>query len=193
VERPRRRGGASSRHACAPSADAAPRARGRARRGARRRAGASRPVLHTRCPATRSSGSSRGAAACRCTGPTARTPSRLRSSVTTASGSSTSQWDDRLDRHVRSWWVEVKALDRSRLLRDVTPMLSDQQVNIVACNTMSPAAIGCRRCASSSSWPTRRTSRAMLRHDQADRRGLRRLPGRCPASRQLTAVSTRRH
>lgn len=35
--------------------------------------------------------------------------------------------------------VEVKALDRSRLLQDVTAMLSDQSVNILACNSVTGA------------------------------------------------------
>jgi len=35
--------------------------------------------------------------------------------------------------------VEVKALDRSRLLQDITSTLSDAQVNILACNTVTGA------------------------------------------------------
>jgi GTP pyrophosphokinase len=33
--------------------------------------------------------------------------------------------------------IEVKALDRSRLLRDVSNALSDQHVNIIACSTQT--------------------------------------------------------
>ena len=36
-------------------------------------------------------------------------------------------------------WVEVVALDRTRLLRDVANALSDQHVNIVACSTLTGA------------------------------------------------------
>ena len=51
-------------------------ARRRPRRGPRRPAGPAVPLLHARCPATRSSASSPGAGASACTGPTAPTPSR---------------------------------------------------------------------------------------------------------------------
>ena len=43
-------------------------------------------------------------------------------------------WDDH-STGTFSVVVELKALDRSRLLQDVTHMLSDQQVNIVSCLT----------------------------------------------------------
>ncbi len=33
--------------------------------------------------------------------------------------------------------IEVKALDRSRLLRDVSTILADAHVNIIACNTIT--------------------------------------------------------
>ncbi len=33
--------------------------------------------------------------------------------------------------------IEVKALDRSRLLRDVSAVLADAHVNIIACNTIT--------------------------------------------------------
>ena len=33
--------------------------------------------------------------------------------------------------------IEVKALDRSRLLRDVSAALADAHVNIIACNTVT--------------------------------------------------------
>ena len=33
--------------------------------------------------------------------------------------------------------IEVKALDRSRLLRDVSAVLADHHVNIVSCNTIT--------------------------------------------------------
>ena len=35
--------------------------------------------------------------------------------------------------------IEVKALDRSRLLRDISAVLADHHVNIVACNTITGA------------------------------------------------------
>ena len=54
--------------------------------------------------------------------------------------------------------IEVKALDRSRLLRDVTPALADHHVNIISLQHRSPAPTASRRCASTSSSATRRTS-----------------------------------
>lgn len=47
-------------------------------------------------------------------------------------------WDDH-STGTFSAVVELKALDRSRLLQDVTQALSDQQVNIVSCNTVTGA------------------------------------------------------
>ncbi len=46
------------------------------------------------------------------------------------------EWDeDRTGTFVAS--IEVKALDRSRLLRDVSAALADAHVNIIACNTIT--------------------------------------------------------
>ena len=46
------------------------------------------------------------------------------------------EWDeDRTGTFVAS--IEVKALDRSRLLRDVSAVLADAHVNIIACNTVT--------------------------------------------------------
>ncbi len=46
------------------------------------------------------------------------------------------EWDeDRTGTFVAS--IEVKALDRSRLLRDVSAVLADAHVNIIACNTIT--------------------------------------------------------
>ena len=82
-----------------------------------------------RCPATRSWASSPGAAACRCTGPTAPTP--CRSPIGQADRLIDVEWDtDIAGTFVAS--IEVKALDRARLLRDVIAVLADHHVNIVA-------------------------------------------------------------
>ncbi len=48
------------------------------------------------------------------------------------------EWNDDSAGHFAAL-VEVKALDRSRLLQDVTATLSDHQVNILACNTITGA------------------------------------------------------
>ena len=45
------------------------------------------------------------------------------------------EWDDNTSGAMFRASVEVKALDRSRLLRDVSNVLSEQHVNIVACST----------------------------------------------------------
>ncbi len=66
------------------------------------------------------------------------------------------EWDGEADT-VFVAAIEVKALDRSRLLRDVSNALSDQHVNIIACSTR-PETIASRGCGSSSSSPTRSTS-----------------------------------
>jgi GTP pyrophosphokinase len=49
------------------------------------------------------------------------------------------EWDGDISNKVFVAAVEVKALDRSRLLRDVSNGLSDQHVNIVACSTHTGA------------------------------------------------------
>jgi GTP pyrophosphokinase len=48
------------------------------------------------------------------------------------------EWNDDSAGHFAAL-VEVKALDRSRLLQDVTSTLSDHNVNILACNTITGA------------------------------------------------------
>jgi GTP pyrophosphokinase len=48
------------------------------------------------------------------------------------------EWNDDSAGHFTAL-VEVKALDRSRLLQDVTSTLSDHNVNILACNTITGA------------------------------------------------------
>ena len=45
------------------------------------------------------------------------------------------EWDGNTNGALFRASVEVKALDRSRLLRDVSNALSEQHVNIVACST----------------------------------------------------------
>ena len=80
--------------------------------------------------------------------------------------------------------VEVVALDRSRLLRDVANALGDHHVNIVACEHRTPATTASPRCASSSSWPTPATSTPVLRTIKTDRRRLRRLPPGARAARR---------
>ena len=90
--------------------------------------GSSSPSAAPRCRATTSSASSPAAAACRCTAATASTPGRC----------STTQ-----ERVVDVEWaptagsvflvnVQVEALDRTRLLSDVTRVLSDAHVNILS-------------------------------------------------------------
>ena len=95
---------------------------------ARRTSGSSWPAAARRCRATGSSASSPAAAASRCTAPTASTRSRSPAQP---------------DRMVEVEWapsassvflvaIQVEALDRSRLLSDVTRVLSDQHVNILS-------------------------------------------------------------
>ena len=67
------------------------------------------------------------------------------------------EWDGNTTGAMFRASVEVKALDRSRLLRDVSNVLSEQHVNIVACSTHT-GRTGWRACASSSRWPTPTTS-----------------------------------
>jgi (p)ppGpp synthase/HD superfamily hydrolase len=52
--------------------------------------------------------------------------------------------------------IEVVAIDRSRLLADVTRVVSEHHLNIVA-PTPRPTPTGSAGCASTSSWPTRPT------------------------------------
>ena len=91
------------------------------------------PVAARPCPATRSSASSPAAAASASTGPTA--PTRSRSMSDQSARLIEVEWDGNTTGAMFRASVEVKALDRSRLLRDVSNVLSDQHVNIVACST----------------------------------------------------------
>ncbi len=88
------------------------------------------PVAARRCPTTRSSASSPGAAGCRCTAPTA--PTRCRWPSTRPPGCIDVEWDEHQG-GVFVASIEVKALDRSRLLRDVSAAVADHHVNILAC------------------------------------------------------------
>ena len=79
--------------------------------------------------------------------------------------------------------VEVVALDRSRLLRDVANSLSEQHVNIVSCSTHTGSdRVAKMRFEFEMADPSHLESRAA--HDQTDRRRLRRLP---PRARQRAA------
>ena len=109
----------------AAAADRRPRRRGQ---GRRRRLGEAGPVLHPGARATRSSASSPAAAGCRCTAPTAATSP---SCAPSPSGSSTSS-GRRAPGSVFLVQIQVEALDRSRLLSDVTRVLSDHHVNILS-------------------------------------------------------------
>ena len=97
-------------------------------RGRRRRVGAAVQVLHPRARATRSSGSSPGA-----TGLGA--PRRLRQRRTPSNPSPTvwSRWNGRpRENSMFLVAIQVEALDRTRLLSDITRVLSDQHVNILS-------------------------------------------------------------
>ena len=72
--------------------------------------------------------------------------------------------------------IEVKALDRARLLRDVSTALADHHVNILSCSTHTGAdRISKMRFDFELGDPSHLDS--VLAHDQADRQRLRRLPG----------------
>ena len=128
--------GAAARHHRPPAANAAPRLaplHRRARRGTRRRDGAAVAMLHPgagrrdhglRHPRTRAS---------RCIAPTARTPP---ASSTTPSGSSRSSGTT-TSRRTFVVSVEVEALDRSRLLRDISQVLAEYHVNIMSCTSQT--------------------------------------------------------
>ena len=146
--------------------------RGRARRGPRRRHGPAVALLHARCPATRSWASSPGAAACRCTAPTA--PTRCRCRRARATGSSTSSGTRTAPASFVAS-IEVKALDRARLLRDVSAALADHHVNISRCNTDTGSdRISKMRFDFELGDPGHLDS--LISTDQADRPRLRRLP-----------------
>ena len=79
--------------------------------------------------------------------------------------------------------VEVVALDRSRLLRDVANALSDHRVNIVSCDTMTGSdRVAKMRFEFELNDPGQLATGAA--GDQADRRRLRRLPHRAAGSEQ---------
>ena len=101
----------------------------RRRQGRLRHLGQAGPLLHAGARRRDRRASSRAAAACRCTAPTASTP-------IAALGTEP-------EREVEVEWapsassvflvaIQVEALDRSRLLSDVTRVLSDQHVNILS-------------------------------------------------------------
>ena len=115
ITRPRRRGHAGAR------------LRGR-RQGRHRRAGQARPLLHAGARATRSSASSPGATGSRCTAATAPTPPSCSASP---SGSPRSS-GRRRSQSTFLVQIMVEALDRARLLSDITMVLSDQHVNILS-------------------------------------------------------------
>ena len=67
-------------------------------------------------------------------------------------------------RRACSWsTIQVEALDRSRLLSDVTRALSDQHVNILSASVTHHPRPDRAVAASPSRWPTRRTSAAVLK------------------------------
>ena len=86
-----------------------------------------------RCRATRSWASSPAAAASRSTAPTAPTPPA--SSATPSGSSRSSGTTTSPATFVVS--VEVEALDRSRLLRDVAHVLAEHHVNILSCTSQT--------------------------------------------------------
>ena len=121
-----------SRSASAP--EQAHRQHGHPRRGARRRHGAALAVLHA--GARRRDHRLRHARP-GCLG----APGRLRERVVVVDGAerSASSTSSGTARPTRSSWLRsrCKALDRSRLLRDVSSALSDHHVNIIACSTQT--------------------------------------------------------
>ena len=99
-------------------------------------------------------------------------------------------WDGDASGQTYRAGVEVVALDRSHLLRDVANALSDQHVNIVACSTHTGNdRVAKMRFEFELGRP--RLPRARVAHHQADRRRLRRLsPGARPD--ELTMALVRR-
>ena len=95
------------------------------------------------------------------------------------------EWDrDQADQTFKAA-VEVVALDRSQLLRDVANALGDHHVNIVSCETVTgDDRVARMRFGFEMSNPAQLAGGA--EHDQADRRRLRRLPD--PARRRSGAV-----
>ena len=96
---------------------------------ARPTSGSSWRAAARRCRATRSWASSPAATASRCTAATASTSTSLAQSSPTAWSRSSGR---RPSRSVFLVAIQVEALDRTRLLSDVTRVLSDQHVNILS-------------------------------------------------------------
>ena len=114
-----------------PLEGASRRRRRRHRQGRRRRLGQARQVLHAGAAATRSSASSPRAAGSRCT---ARDCTNA-DAACAASPSGCSRSSGR--RPAQSTFlvnIQVEALDRARLLSDITMVLSDAHVNILSAN-----------------------------------------------------------
>ena len=141
VAGPRRRGGRDRgprrdrrrRTSDAAGAPAAPAATPASSSRASTTSGSSSRAAARRCRATRSSASSPAATASRCTAPTASTSTSL---------------TQQPERMVEVEWaptassvflvaIQVEALDRSRLLSDVTRVLSDQHVNILSASVQT--------------------------------------------------------
>ncbi len=116
--------------------------------------GSSWPSAARRCPATRSSASSPAAAGSRCTAPTAanvdRPARRQPDRIVEVDWAPTSA-------SVFLVQIQVEALDRSRLLSDVTRVLSDHHVNILSANVSDHPRPGRGLAGSPSRWPTPRT------------------------------------
>ena len=99
-----------------------------ATRGTSATSGPSSPAAAPRCPATTSWASSPAAAACRCTARTAPTPP-------TCTGPPERLVDVEWAASPGSVFlvaIQVEALDRHRLLSDVTKVLADERVNILS-------------------------------------------------------------
>ena len=129
-----RAGGPGGNHPADPAGPPAPAAhrRGFGRRGGgrRRRVGQAVPLLHARCPGTRSPGSSPAATACRSTGPTAST-------CGTCSTPSPSGWSRCAGHRPRircSWWP-------SRWRRSTAPACCPTSPG----PSPTPASTSCRR------------------------------------------------
>ncbi len=145
---------------------------GRPRRGPRRRHGAAVALLHPRAGRRdhrlRHPGSGRVGA-----------PGRLRQRRVAVGRAEAArlidvEWDGDSRQTVFVASIEVKALDRSRLLRDVSNALSDHHVNIVACSTHTGSdRISRMRFDFELADP--QPPRLGAAHDQADRQRLRRL------------------
>ena len=100
------------------------------------------------------------------------------------------EWDGEQRRPIFRAGVEVVALDRSRLLRDVANALGDHHVNIVSCETVTgDDRVARMRFGFEIANPGHLDGGA--EHDQADRRRLRRLPADPGRRRRATDVERR--